>query len=536
MNNKQINTTNSFMSKTLLFLCFSFALISLQGQTRTPSQNSRPVAAVKEYCPHQISLWGAGGLSTLLYTPSLGERSSGLGGNFGLGYTYYFSRNFGILAGAELAFYNSKLTFDALSGSYRTKDADGVNIDYNTVTRDYEEHQRLTNVNIPIMFQYQSQGTHKFYASLGLKLGIPVSGKSRSSEDFVITASGNYYDTHRQEFYDQRDLGYGRFTGVRYEEDIDFNLTYIGSAEAGMKWRLNNILSLYTGVYAEYGFNDAVDSRTDRFLAYNRLNPREPQVNSALTSEYTRNGQSESFTGRVSPFAVGLKLRLGVDLCCKDKDKTVKATPAPKPAPAPKPVPAPKPAPAPVIEEKAAPVQEAVPQEAPQSSRARAREILASRPQEEFVDEKPLQLPPPPPVAPAKKESNVDMQRASSEYKDLKGMITIELEGYELDQSTLSAKMERILDEKIAEIRSTYGENIRIVCEGHTCNVGRADYNVKLGLKRANVVRDYLINKGDYRSSRVTAVSKGPDSPIAPNDTEDNRKKNRRVVLIIRDL
>ena len=115
-------------------------------------------------------------------------------------------------------------------------------------------------------------------------------------------------------------------------------------------------------------------------------------------------------------------------------------------------------------------------------------------------------------------------------------MLSLQLEGYELDQSTLSAKMEQFLDEKISEIKRIYGNDIRIVIEGHTCDLGKVEYNRSLGLKRANAVRDYLIGKGGYAPNHIEAVTKGPGSPIAPNDTEENRKKNRRVVFIISDI
>jgi outer membrane protein OmpA-like peptidoglycan-associated protein len=525
MKNEQIKNKNSFKASVLIFLGLLMASATLYGQTSTPSQSSSPGRAEREYCPHQFSLWGAGGLSTLMYSPTVGERSSMFGGTFGLGYTFYFHRNFGILAGAELAFYNSKMKFDRLHDSYPAMDGDGQSIDYNTEVRDYEERQRMSSINIPLMLQYQSGGEHKFYASLGFKLGIPVYGKSKVPQKTSFTASGYYHGDgqgHLQELYDQRDLGYGTFTGNTVEEDIDFGLSYIGAVEAGVKWKLNDVLSLYTGAYFEYGFNDLMDKHDGKLAGFNRMNPGELEVNSALSSQYTRDGRTESFTDHVSPMAVGLKVRLGVDLC-SNREKAVKETLEIA-----------------VVKEEVKkdtvvePVKQAPQQEVQQQSRARARAILASRPaevEEAVVEEKPVKL-----AATEKKEAEVDLKRAESEYRNVKGMVTIELEGYELDQATLSPKMETVLEAKIAEIRRTYGDDIRIVCEGHTCNVGKTQYNIQLGLKRAQVVREYLINKGDYKASRVEAVSKGPESPIAANDTEENRKKNRRVILVIREL
>jgi OOP family OmpA-OmpF porin len=68
------------------------------------------------------------------------------------------------------------------------------------------------------------------------------------------------------------------------------------------------------------------------------------------------------------------------------------------------------------------------------------------------------------------------------------------------------------------------------VIEGHTDNVGNRDANLRLSRARADAVRAYFIAKG-IAASRLTSVGLGPDQPIAPNDTEEGRAKNRRIQL-----
>lgn len=63
---------------------------------------------------------------------------------------------------------------------------------------------------------------------------------------------------------------------------------------------------------------------------------------------------------------------------------------------------------------------------------------------------------------------------------------------------------------------------------GHTDNKGPANVNTRLSRKRAEFIRDYLINNG-LSKNRMTAKGYGPDSPIATNDTEQGRSQNRRV-------
>ena len=66
--------------------------------------------------------------------------------------------------------------------------------------------------------------------------------------------------------------------------------------------------------------------------------------------------------------------------------------------------------------------------------------------------------------------------------------------------------------------------------EGHSDNVGNANFNTKLSQKRADAVMKYLEKKG-VASSRMTAKGFGSTQPVAENTTADGRAQNRRVVL-----
>lgn len=70
--------------------------------------------------------------------------------------------------------------------------------------------------------------------------------------------------------------------------------------------------------------------------------------------------------------------------------------------------------------------------------------------------------------------------------------------------------------------------DIKIRISGHTDNQGAADYNKQLSLQRAKAVYDFLVaNKID--STRIEYVGYGQEKPAFPNDTEENRSKNRRI-------
>jgi OOP family OmpA-OmpF porin len=64
---------------------------------------------------------------------------------------------------------------------------------------------------------------------------------------------------------------------------------------------------------------------------------------------------------------------------------------------------------------------------------------------------------------------------------------------------------------------------------GHTDNVGSDKYNQKLSERRANSVRDYIVNKFGIASDRLTAKGYGESKPVASNKTREGKAKNRRV-------
>lgn len=70
--------------------------------------------------------------------------------------------------------------------------------------------------------------------------------------------------------------------------------------------------------------------------------------------------------------------------------------------------------------------------------------------------------------------------------------------------------------------------DIAIELIGHTDNVGSDEYNLQLSRKRAETVAQYLVSKG-ISSDRISVSGFGSSKPVASNDTEEGRSKNRRV-------
>jgi outer membrane protein OmpA-like peptidoglycan-associated protein len=73
---------------------------------------------------------------------------------------------------------------------------------------------------------------------------------------------------------------------------------------------------------------------------------------------------------------------------------------------------------------------------------------------------------------------------------------------------------------------------LKLYVVGHTDNVGTLASNMDLSRRRANAVTQLLTTKYGVAAARLSAQGDGPTAPVASNDSEDGRAKNRRVELV----
>ncbi len=266
----------------------------------------------------EVSVSVAGGLSTLDYESAFGNHKNGVGGNFGIGYTYFISKNFGLNTGVEFSIYQTEFSKDKFNNVSRSlvDVSDGELYDFYSSVKDYKEKQNVTYLNIPLMVQFQSGEKNKLYAQAGVKLGIPMKGKYKSSASEMVN-KGFFRDTENwgetQEF-----MGFGTYTNYSNDEDISLKVACFFSADFGMKWALSEKLFLYTGAYLDYGLNDIVkDSRNQNFIKFeDTADGLTPLNNSILNSSigYSSNTLTQTLTDKVIPVSVGLKVRLALGL------------------------------------------------------------------------------------------------------------------------------------------------------------------------------------------------------------------------------
>jgi OmpA-OmpF porin, OOP family len=123
----------------------------------------------------------------------------------------------------------------------------------------------------------------------------------------------------------------------------------------------------------------------------------------------------------------------------------------------------------------------------------------------------PAVVPEPAPVAPAAKEQ---------------GAIIFRNINFDFNKSNIKSESYPILDEVTEYLKAN--PNVKMEVQGHTDSKGTAAYNLKLSDRRAAAVKTYLVGKG-VAADRLETKGYGLSKPIAPNDTEENRARNRRV-------
>jgi outer membrane protein OmpA-like peptidoglycan-associated protein len=104
---------------------------------------------------------------------------------------------------------------------------------------------------------------------------------------------------------------------------------------------------------------------------------------------------------------------------------------------------------------------------------------------------------------------------------------------FPVDGSKLSPEAEARLQDFANKLK-TDNRNVYLEIQGHTDNTGPKPVNMKLGEERAEAVRLFMNQQG-VALNRMSTISYGETSPVAPNNTRAGRAQNRRVVVIVLD-
>lgn len=135
-------------------------------------------------------------------------------------------------------------------------------------------------------------------------------------------------------------------------------------------------------------------------------------------------------------------------------------------------------------------------------------------------------------LEPKGRDKKMVLVEASKMADSLSATGSISLYGIYFDTAKADIKPES--DPTLKEIATllTNEPKMAVVVVGHTDNQGAFDYNIDLSSRRAQAVKAALASKYGIDGGRLTAAGAGMMAPVASNDNDEGRAKNRRVVLV----
>jgi outer membrane protein OmpA-like peptidoglycan-associated protein len=450
---------------------------------------------------HEVSLWGAYGLSTLNYKLSYGDRDLGLGFLGGIGYNYYLNYHWSIGIGAEVQQFTSALDVAGFKDNYfpgfAYYDPNNVagNPPYMSVTATkYDARYAVFYLNIPLQVKYQLDvwKTHKWYAAANLKFGVmPFSGKYSVDGNYSAEATLWNGETPLP-----NNLG-GAIKVDNAKFETKFN-TSIG-LETGMKWDLGKNWALYTGIFADYGLCDIRKGETGLHIAQytggqtgvTNSFVTNPVLNSNYTEKveegkYAAQGNTP-FTKRVGTLDAGIKVQLSLGLggLIAKKSKAVQEYPKPLTA-----------------------------DEVDGIVAKNAQKLIDAQKDEfdnlkDYLDDK--------------------FKQEAQEVKE--GLRLETVWGFDLDKTVIkTGTMNEIASRNLETLLKH--KDVRVNLVGNTDDFASDAYNMDLGIRRAQAMKDWLVSKG-VAAERLVISSNGKKNPFVANSDEANRRYNRRVEFII---
>jgi outer membrane protein OmpA-like peptidoglycan-associated protein len=470
---------------------------------------------------NELSAHGGGGLSTLLYTLPYGQRTVGFGYDAGLGYTRFLDASMvgkilgerfmdtqiGVVTGLSLSRYSAAAQLDGAAFALPDQiDVDGNPYDLHVELLRYRERQRATFVSIPLMVTYQhGRGKKLLYAQAGLKLSIPVVARYEV-RNAAIRNEGYYYRLN----YTVKDVlykGFGEFTGRSSAGALPLRVVCAAAVEGGIRWQLSNSFALYAGLFADCGLNSALrPSGGESLMHPNVDSPENFTTGSALASRYTDNDRT---VDKLSLASVGLKVHISFGLQQLDDNTSAYLR----------------------MQNWELQRFEDLLQLEMQMRRGEAimqrKKMKAEAQQQQQVQLQKLN---------EELQRNVakirlrQQQQQDEMHVGMKNIIEQPIGDYSSSQTDPTPDQKTDMDRKVVLLKQN--PSFRVICVGHTCDLGREEVNERISRARAEKAKNYLVQQG-IEESRISVLGEGSRYPLVPNTSEKNRRINRRVEILI---
>jgi len=415
---------------------------------------------------HYIYLNAGSGFHNLSYDLKNGNEKGGLGYSFNAGYSYFLNERWGVRTGVGLQTFNPLATL-----SYNTVtplvDADGENYDFRTNYSNWKEKQQLLFLDIPLGLQYRHGYTEKlsFLASAGVKFSFPLRTSYKTEGDNIVTSG--YYSQWNVELKDLPRHGFTTITDIP-KGDVSLKPSYGGFVELGTLYRLSNRLDLYVGGYLDYGLNNVAISNDKS------LYQQDGVYNGVLASDQTIRAKLVSFGAKLG-VQWHFRNRKAVDEPTNQFPVFVVPPVAEKP-----------------MQEQ--PLEKTVEQAVVIEKTSQIIEV----PKTEIAEE--------PEVKKAPKANVIKKGTPYTRARELAESIKVY---FDFDSSNPSNTEDSKIQELCKIIKANHAIILHIV--GHTDNIGSQKVNKKLGLQRANAVKQKFLSNG-VRGSQLHCDVKALDT------------------------
>lgn len=130
-------------------------------------------------------------------------------------------------------------------------------------------------------------------------------------------------------------------------------------------------------------------------------------------------------------------------------------------------------------------------------------------------------------IAEEKRQAEIRAAEEKKKQDAMNALASTKVEKFKFNDTNLTEEQKQELD-NAADILNRYSD-VKICITGHTCSLGTESVNERVGMKRAEAGKAYLVEKG-VSSERIILESKGETEPIAPN-AKDSMSQNRRIEI-----
>ena len=446
-----------------------------------------------------IGLNVGAGLDNLVYSPTDGARHLGWGYLGELKYMHFFGKHWGFGLGAQYNMTHSNAMFDdqdfTVVSGYVHPD-DGQTFDIYRKYENWHEYQHMSFVNIPLEVYYRNAMSERwtFLLGFGAQIDLPLSG-NYTVNDGTYSREGRA-DVTNVTYRDMPNHGFYTFD-MDVDKDIDnIKMGVSAIADLGFNYALSEKWGLYLGIYGGYAINNMLkEAKNQELFAANH-----PAYNGVLNSNQINNLHLLNLGAKIG-INFGWKPYIDPDKARESElvnyymDEAAKAKASEEDA-------------------KAKAAQEVAKAKAAEdAAKAKAAQEAARADAAEK----------------AAKEAPAGANNMLQRYVDLINTTV------NFNFSKTKPIYNDETDAAIKAISAAMKENnsLKISITGHTDNIGSDESNMRLGQRRAEALKNVMIEEG-APADNIATYSRGEREPIVDNDTEEHRYQNRRAEIRLR--